>query len=83
MNERQHYEAMHALNQLCKAIVETVAETPTGASAGIIYAALLTVIPNLTSLQFNMLIAGLVEAGKLKRVGHLLFTGSKNSCGTC
>lgn len=72
MNE--HEQAKKLLAQLCKAIVDTVAETPNGAPAGVIYAALLTVMPNLTSLQFNMLIAGLVGAGKLKRAGHLLFT---------
>lgn len=71
MNERE--QAVALLAQLCTAITETVAETPNGAPAGVIYAALLTVMPNLTSLQFNMLIAGLAAQGKLTRRWQMLY----------
>lgn len=76
MNDRETYEAMQLLNQICQAIVDTVVETPHGAPCGAVYAALMTLWPEMTALQFNMLISGLEATGKLQRRGHCLYPPS-------
>lgn len=70
MNEQQ---AQRLLAKISEAIVETVNEAPNGAPCGPLYMALMHVWPSMTSLQFNMLIATLVAAGKVRRVGHCLY----------
>lgn len=70
MNDQQTEKL---LAQVLEAIVETVNEAPNGAPCGPLYMALMHVWPNLTSATFNVMIAGLVEAGKVERRNHCLY----------
>lgn len=71
MNERE--QAVEILYQVCMAVIETVNETPNGAPCGPVYMALLKIMPSMTALQFNTLIAQLEKAGKLQRRGSVLY----------
>jgi hypothetical protein len=64
-------EALTALLMLANAIVETVKEAgEQGAPGGSIYAALMDKV----SLEtYSEIMAGLVEVGKLRKVGHVYF----------
>ncbi len=73
MNDQQKQLAKALLAEICNAIVETVNEAPNGAPCGPLYMALMHIWPTMSSMTFNMLIDGLVQAGKVRRVGHCLY----------
>ena len=56
-----------ALRQIAGAIIETCKESPLGAPGGHIYAALMT--KGCTLNQYEQIMAGLVRAGKLEKLG--------------
>lgn len=64
-------EAVEALRLLADAIVETVAETPQGAPAGMLYAAMMGFGMSLDTFQTIM--SMLVAAGRVRREGQLYF----------
>ena len=64
-------EAQRALLAICTAIVEAVKESPEGAPAGSIYLALME--HGCSLAQFEQIMAALVEAGRLRKEGHLYF----------
>lgn len=66
-------QAQRVLAEICNAIVETVNEAPNGAPCGPLYMALMHVWPDMTSYEFGVLVSTLVCAGKVRRVGHLLY----------
>ena len=66
-------DANQVINLLVSIIIETVTECPNGAPCGPMYAAFMQKIPNLTSLQFNQLVAAAVASGKVCRTGHVLY----------
>lgn len=67
MTEQQ----IKALRAVAAILVDAVREAgPTGAPAGLMYAACLG---KLSLHQFQQIMAGLVQAGKLRRDGHLYF----------
>jgi hypothetical protein len=66
--------AVQTLVKVATAIVETVAECPQGAPGGVLYAALMSRM----SLQtFEQIMAGLVDAKRLRRSGELYFAVPK------
>ena len=65
-------EILRKLQQVVSAVLESIrAAGPSGAPAGVIYAALMAHGCNLS--QFESLMAGLERAGKIRREGDLLF----------
>ena len=62
------------LHKLLIALLETVNEAgPNGAPCGPMYAAFMHAIPQMTAEQFNQLVSVLVQAGKVRRSGHVLY----------
>lgn len=70
MNEPTQLELLH---KMLTAILETVREMPDGAPCGPMYQAFLSYWPNMTSDQFNRMCDVLVQAGKVRRSGHVLY----------
>ena len=60
-----------ALKQLIDATLDTVKECPDGAPAGSLYMVFQHV--GMTLDQFHTFMGALVEAGKLRKIGHLYF----------
>lgn len=70
MNTTQ--QTVNALRAVVSATIDSIREAgPTGAPAGVIYAALMAYGCNLN--QFESLISALERAGKIRRSGDLLF----------
>jgi hypothetical protein len=71
-------QKMDALSAVIRIIAETVQETgEQGAPAGVIYAAMMTAIPNLGAENFNALVAVAVTKGWIKYgPAHLLLPGA-------
>ena len=64
-------EAMRALLAIASAIIETVRDCPEGAPSGPLYLAMMEKGCSLE--QYEQLMAGLVDAGRLRKKGHLYF----------
>lgn len=71
-HEERIQQGLEALLQLSKAVIETVQEAgDQGAPSGVLYAALMTA--GLSLEQYERLMAILVDAGKVRKSGHLYF----------
>jgi hypothetical protein len=64
-------DQLNAIRMVLKIIVDTVNETPTGAPAGVMYAAMMAHGCSLD--QFNQLTGALVTAGKIRRSGDCFY----------
>lgn len=60
----------NAIIAIAKALLETIQESPNGAPAGPMYAATMGMIDLST---FEAIMQALVEAGKVKKVGHVYY----------
>jgi hypothetical protein len=67
---REDRNALLTAKRVCDAVIATVNETPDGAPAGPMYAALM---PYLSLAQFDAMMRLLVETGRITRRGDLYF----------
>jgi hypothetical protein len=67
---REQRDALLTLRRITEAITATVNETPHGAPAGLMYAA---VMAHLSLDQFEAIMRALVEAKRVRRQGDLYF----------
>lgn len=73
LTEAGRAAAREIVKALANCVVDAVRQAgEAGVPAGYIYARLMEHVPSLSAAQFNALVRGCVDAGKITRSGHLL-----------